>query len=313
MIGSMAPQLLLDPEPQSVRRARRWVVESLASLGRDDLVDSAELGVSELVTNAILHADPPITVRVSGTIAHPRVEVQDRSPHPPAIDTAMAADDHLLRTVGRGVGIVALYSVAWGADVSPDGKVVWFEPADEAGAVHQSEGSVFDLGEAVGSRLAAAAEPGELRQVRLVGMPVRLFAGFRVWYAEIRRELRLLSLAHPEDYPVASALSELTLQVEQDRARARGIEALDAAIAAGQERIDLDYRVTPSTTDTMGRIDELLDRVEEFSREHSLLTVPPTPQQVQLRRWYLGEFVRQGAGEQPAPWPGSYALEPPPP
>ena len=313
MIGDMARQLLLDPEPQSVRRARRWVVESLASLGRDDLVDSAELGVSELVTNAILHADPPITVRVSGTIAHPRVEVQDRSPHPPAIDTAMAADDHLLRTVGRGVGIVALCSVAWGADVSPDGKVVWFEPADEAGAVHKSEGSVFDLGEVVKSRLATAPDPGDLLRVQFAGMPVRLFAGFRVWYAEVCRELRILSLAHSQDYPVVRALSELTVQVEQDRAHASGIDALDAAIAADLDRVDLSYQVPQSAPDTMSRIGELFDQVDEFCREHQLLTVPATPQQVELRRWYLGEFVRQGAGEQPAPWPGSYALEPPPP
>ena len=67
--------LPLEPDPQSVKRAREWVGDVLERLGRDDLVDSAELGVSELVTNAILHADPPITVRVRGTRNHPRVEV----------------------------------------------------------------------------------------------------------------------------------------------------------------------------------------------------------------------------------------------
>ena len=60
----MSARLLLDPDPQSVRRARVWIGEELERLGRPDLVDSAELGISELVTNAILHADPPITVRL---------------------------------------------------------------------------------------------------------------------------------------------------------------------------------------------------------------------------------------------------------
>ena len=52
---------------------------SSTALGRDDLADAAQLGVSELVTNAILHADPPIAVRLGGTRSHPRVEVHDSS------------------------------------------------------------------------------------------------------------------------------------------------------------------------------------------------------------------------------------------
>ena len=95
--------LELVPEPQSVRRARVWVVSELATIGRDDLADAAELGVSELVTNAILHADPPIVVRVGGTAAHPRVEVHDNSPAPPKA-RSMTADERLLATVGRGLG-----------------------------------------------------------------------------------------------------------------------------------------------------------------------------------------------------------------
>ena len=71
--------LPLEPDPKSVKRAREWVGDVLERLGRDDLVDAAELGVSELVTNAILHADPPITVRVRGTRNHPRVEVRERT------------------------------------------------------------------------------------------------------------------------------------------------------------------------------------------------------------------------------------------
>ena len=66
----MTARLLLDPEPQSVRRARVWVGGELERIGRPDLVDAAELGVSELVTNAILHAEPPITVRVIEYTVH---------------------------------------------------------------------------------------------------------------------------------------------------------------------------------------------------------------------------------------------------
>jgi len=303
--------LELVPEPQSVRRARVWVVSELATIGRDDLADAAELGVSELVTNAILHADPPIVVRVGGTAAHPRVEVHDNSPAPPKA-RSMTADERLLATVGRGLGIVAMFSTTWGAEVSSEGKVVWFEPAAEASGMldeAQARGEVFDLSELVDERLATVGDPGERLTVRLLGMPVQVFAHYRIWYDELRRELRRLALNHGSDSPLAQELSEITLQVEQERRQARGIDRLDAAIARGDDRVDLVYQVPPSAGTTMGRLQTLLEQVDVFCREQRLLTLEPGPQQIALRSWYLGEFTRQTAGEAPTPWPGSYVVE----
>lgn len=303
--------LELVPEPQSVRRARVWVVSELTKIGRDDLVDGAELGVSELVTNAILHADPPIVVRMGGTATHPRVEVHDSSPVPPRT-RSMTDQERLLATVGRGLGIVAMFSTTWGAEVSSQGKVVWFEPAadatpelDEA----QARGEVFDLSELVDERLATVGDPGERLTVRLLGMPVQVFAHYRIWYDELRRELRLLALNHGSDYPLAQELSEITLQVEQERRQARGIDRLDAAIARGDDRADLEYQVPPSAGTTMARLQELLEQVDAFCREQRLLTLEPGPQQRALRSWYLGEFTRQTAGGAATPWPGSYVVE----
>ena len=61
------PALSVPSVPHSVQQARRWVIESIQDIGRPELVDTAELGVSELVTNAVLHATDPISVRVRGT------------------------------------------------------------------------------------------------------------------------------------------------------------------------------------------------------------------------------------------------------
>jgi len=303
--------LELSPEPQSVRRARSWIVAQLAAIGRDDLSDAAELGVSELVTNAILHADPPIVVRVGGTTTHPRVEVHDTSTAPPRV-RAMSDDERLLATVGRGLGIVAMFSTTWGAEVSSHGKVVWFEPAAEVTAPlgeAAAKGEVFDLSEIVDERLATVGEPAELITVRLLGMPVQVFAYYRIWYDELRRELRLLALNHGADYPLARELSELTLQVEQERRQASGTDRLDAAIAAGQDRVDLEYHVPASAGTTMGRLLALLEDVDVFCHEQRLLTLAPNAQQIALREWYLGEFTAQAQGAAPTPWSGSYAVQ----
>jgi anti-sigma regulatory factor (Ser/Thr protein kinase) len=310
----MSSTLDLAADPRSVRRARAWVVGELDTIGRDDLADAAELGVSELVTNAILHADPPISVRLGGTPAHPRVEVRDNSVEPPMVRD-MTADARLMATVGRGLGIVAMYSTTWGAELSPRGKVVWFEPAAEPNSPRSAgrSGDIFDLSETVTERVEAAGEPVARLKVCLLGMPVNVFAHYRIWYDELRRELRILALAHGHDYPIASELSELTLQVEQERRQARGVDALDAALSSGRDRVDLEYEVPMSAPATMTRLHELLAEVDVFCREQRMLTLAPSPQQLALRSWYLGEFERQARGAAPMPWPGGYTVVDTPP
>ncbi|RYU10707.1 ATP-binding protein [Nocardioides iriomotensis] len=305
----MREALHLDPDPRSVSRARDWVVGELSDLGRPDLVDAATLGISELVTNAILHAEPPITVAVLGSRERPRVEVRDRSKRPPRTGGDMTDADALMRTVGRGMAIVALYSQAWGADVSPDGKVVWFVPSPDPGVDVAESGDVFVLEEAI-EELGVAVDE-RLLDVHLLGMPAQVFASFREWYAEIRRELRLLAFAHPDRFPVATELVELTLQTETERRHARGIEQLDNAIRSGAATVDLHYRVPASSPATMARMNDLLARADRFCRDQSLLTMPATPQQLALLDWYAGEFTRQAAGHEPQAWSGSSVVEPP--
>jgi anti-sigma regulatory factor (Ser/Thr protein kinase) len=315
----MPSTLELEPAPRSVREARTWVMDQLTTLGRDDLVDAARLGVSELVTNAILHAAPPIVLRLGGTPVHPRVEVHDSSVEPPALRD-MTDDARLLATIGRGLSIVATYSRTWGAEMSPVGKVVWFEPAsdeDLSDLGQPATGEITDVAGPLGP--AGLGEPAEEArgdaqdtvQVRLLGMPVRVFAHYRLWYDELRRELRLLALSHGTEYPVAQELSALTSTVDAERRRARGVEKLDAAIASGRDSVDLVYDVPATVPATMARLHRVLLDADAFCRENQLLTAAPTRQLLDLRDWYLGEFERQGRGEQPRPWPGGLTVEPP--
>ena len=116
----------------------------------------------------------------------------------------MTDGERLLATSGRGLGIVAMYSTTWGAEVSSTGKVVWFEPAAEvrSRSTRPGAGDVFDLARS-GSRSGwpIVGEPGSRITVRLLGMPVQVFAHYRNWYEELRRELRLLALNHGARLP----------------------------------------------------------------------------------------------------------------
>jgi anti-sigma regulatory factor (Ser/Thr protein kinase) len=301
--------LPLEPDPGSVRKARAWLRDVLSNLEREDIVSAAELAASELVTNAILHGAPPITIRVRGTRDHPRVEIRDASTRPPQVNVEMADEENLLTTFGRGLGLVALHSNAWGAELTYDGKVVWFEPTDEPSVDGDLTGEVFDLDQTVQERVAGSGLSDDAIGVRIVDVPVTLYQRFRRRYYELGRELRLLSLSHGHTYPVAGELADVFLQAEQERRLSRGIEAAERALPSAGDRLTFELLVPPSAPATMARLREALERADQFCREQRLLVLAATPQELALQRWYLGEYIRQAAGEDPLPWPGPFTVD----
>lgn len=304
--------LALPANPTSVRQARDWVAAVLEHVGRPELVESARIAVSELVTNALLHAEPPLTVRVRGTIEHPRVEVSDQSmvPPRPRPQLDLAVDDDLTwSTIGRGLDLVGSHAVAWGADIDPrkDGKVVWFEPSVEPREA-PVRGAVFDLEEALETHSGMLADPESMIGLDLLRFPVELFSHLRLHFHDLARELRLLAISNPDRYPVAVAFAETYLQVEHERRQAVGLDALERAISTGQETVDLHYVIPPEAPTTMARIQELLDDVYGGLVDETLLAMKPPEELIALQRWYLGEFVRQAEGETPDPWRGPTRL-----
>lgn len=295
-----AESLNLRNDPRSVEDARRWVAQACRDLDRGDLTESAQLGVSELVTNALLHAEPPLTVRMRGTRDHPRVEVADGSPHPPE-PTEPGSEDDRLSTFGRGLNIVAMCSTAWGADIEDAGKVVWFEPAAYPSADADLAGSVFS-----GPRVAGLAEqnPGvPLVPVVVLDTPVRAYREFLHHYRELRRELRLLSLAHSSEYPLARDLSELFTDFEYQMQGRLGVEQVEVAATSSAVAVDLQFVIPETASDVISQMLDLLDVADSFCHAQRLLSLARTPEQETFQRWFLGEFVRQVNGEDPTPWP----------
>jgi len=298
------PALTVGSGPRSAQEARRWVVGTVLEIGRAELVHTTELGVSELVTNAVLHGEPPIAVRVRGTRLHPRVEVRDGSTEPPQMPTLVrtAADpvdldeDDLLITFGRGLDIVARCADAWGAEIEDGGKTVWFTPAVEMADVGVA-------GAVTGHLETGTRGPGpDTHPFRLLSIPTRSLAAFQRHYQELRREVRLLALAHEAEYPLAKTLSDLFGSMQRELR-----DGLDAArtthLRPGPDgTVDLTIELSPDSAETMGRFIELLDFADEFCSRERMLSLARSPEQRAFQTWFLGEFVRQRGGASPRPW-----------
>lgn len=118
-----------DGSPDSPRLARAFVAGVLAGWGETRLSGDAALVVSELATNAVLHARSAFSVAVEATPTSVRLSVRDRSAAPPAPRETV----HELAS-GRGLALVSALADAWGVETAPEGKVVWALMRRDGGA-----------------------------------------------------------------------------------------------------------------------------------------------------------------------------------
>ncbi|MFF6993416.1 SpoIIE family protein phosphatase [Streptomyces sp. NPDC008313] len=111
----------LPREPRSVGRAREYARARLVGWDLEPLVDTTELLVSELVTNALRYGEGEIRLRLllDRTLV---CEVWDAGLVQPRRRRARDTDEG-----GRGLQLVGLLSAAWGSRRTPRGKTVWFE------------------------------------------------------------------------------------------------------------------------------------------------------------------------------------------
>lgn len=126
----------LPREPRSVGRAREYARAQLLSWDMEPLVDTTELLVSELVTNALRYGEGEIRLRLllDRTLV---CEVWDSGLVQPRRRRARDTDEG-----GRGLQLVGLLSAAWGSRRTPRGKTVWFElplPGGENGLTDPAE------------------------------------------------------------------------------------------------------------------------------------------------------------------------------
>jgi PAS domain S-box-containing protein len=284
-------------EPSSVGTARRFVEHRLYSAGLPrEVIETAVLLTSELVTNAVMHSGTEIEVRV-GVGQGAMIEVRDRS------------GQHLLRrqhavdaVSGRGLELVELLADTFGVVPIPGfGKSVWFVVGDPSQAnVTKSWGD--DVPE------TGTVDVTEVVEVSLRHLPVVLYDVMREHSEALLREYTLQLLERPGENEhalrdvTAAEKSRLTVFVAVSKWRATlpGAEVPDHA----------DLTLPVSTDDVSGfqRLPAVVAAAEQDAAEGRLLTRPALPEVASLRQWLMDQIVGQLRGGQPTPW--AYADHP---
>lgn len=252
--------------------------------------------VTELVTNAVLHTTAgAVELRLLPADGLVRVEVEDDGRGLPVrgrqSSTAMT---------GRGLGLVAALSRAWGVETgNPERKVVWAEvPLAPEGLAQTAPDMDVDA-------LLASWEDGDdvvRYTVRLGAVPTDLLLEAKAHVDNIVREFALATLT---DLP--AHLATLVPDVVSGFAEARvaiKAQALDAARRSAPET-ELVLRL-PATAAAAGEAYlAAMDEVDSYARDAQLLTLATPERQRAFRHWYVQSLVDQlralSRGQEPPP------------
>jgi CheY-like chemotaxis protein/anti-sigma regulatory factor (Ser/Thr protein kinase) len=112
----------LPNDPSSPGTARRLVTKACLDWGCGEVIDAALLVVTELVTNAVVHAGSTCDLRVQLRDGVLRLEVDDEGGGTPDLQSSSDSEEH-----GRGLFLVSAMSTSWGIGPTTAGKTVWAE------------------------------------------------------------------------------------------------------------------------------------------------------------------------------------------
>ncbi len=287
----MPPQKIeLPSDVASCSVARRFVQDSLAQAA-DDLRANAALLVSEVVTNAVLHASGPgLTVEVQQKGSAYRIAVSDGSGTPPT-EKGYRTDD----ATGRGLHLLDCLAAAWGWKRTGIGKVVWFDlpvPLDgylSSGTERKSYDDPYPNG----------------TPVALLDAPIQKMIRTAAHYDALYREFRLileLDPSHRQAVP-GRLLSLIDALGASFLGFGRSAEEVwDTAVRKNRETVDMHFRIPSEAGPAVVRYNQLLDDADDYCQRAELLTIAPTDEALAVRRWAFGQVVCQCRGEPPTPW-----------
>jgi anti-sigma regulatory factor (Ser/Thr protein kinase) len=288
-------------DPATARRSAGRALRRAAC--DEDLLRDALLCLSELVTNAVLHAGGPLCVEVRTTTDTVRLEVVDRMPPSgPGLRSVAEARAALLaegvpgeaeRETGRGLAIVSQLSRAWGVlaeDVEgAPGKRVWVELGGPARSGREAGAS-------------PAAPPPTGAEGALIDVPIRLFLASEAHLEALLREMQLRAAAWAaRDDRLMKGLANALRR--NAAARATSLEEARRQIDAGNTVMTVRFPISHTTPADAQEFLDVVDLSETLTRREVVDDDEPAVEVRHFRRWYVAELTHQAEGGAPRPCP----------
>ena len=292
----------LAGELKSASVARRLLREALTDPLYADWLDDAQLAVSEIVTNVVLHARTDLVLTVRAEHERLCVQVRDDSSHLP-VERGFDED----ATTGRGMALVRELTTAFGAEPLPGGgKVVWFvlgRPTIDA-----TRWPVTTSGAApvAGSVAGPVALSGAAVHVTIGEVTMALVRIAVTESEAILREMLLYGAEHLDQQ-----LSQRDVLLAE-AAHTQGMAAIDAAMATAGSgpaaMLRVRIWVTPAESLAFAALSRLLLVAERLAATRQLLVSSSLPEAAALRQWFCSEIVDQVAGRPATTWADSPQL-----
>jgi PAS domain S-box-containing protein len=249
--------------------------------------------VSELVTNALLHAGTEVDLAGSVDERGVRIEVSDGSTHLPSPRRYAA-------TSGTGRGLLMLESMVdeWGVVLHEQGKTVWFTLSRPEG-----RGGTAEL-----DTPAGAAPDDSAVEVELRNLPLLLHAAWQEHAEALLREYLLANLDSDEADSIqrhADATDAIAVLGEHVPRASVAMTPGELMNDATEPRVTAPRVGIPVPTASVANfrtLDQAIEAALDLS-EQGLVLAPPTQPEVQaFRRWICRQVLRQADGAEPEPW-----------
>ncbi len=312
----------IETSAESIAEARRMVVTQLESWGLGELADDARLIVSELLTNAALHAYPPVRMKLTRLSSGVKLQVSDGSADMPIIQ--QVGTDVM---TGRGWTLIAALSRDWGMTPAPGGKIIWatlqLDQQGDEPSVPTAAGPADDLAlVATGADEAAltadllplAPPPAEETdaaryEVALGPVPTDLLTDAKAQIDALIRECALMSSGSATGTSIVPPdLTALIARVVRNFSEVRTSikqQAVDAR-RRGEPDTELVLRLPLSAADAGQAYLAALDGVDDYCRAARMLTLESSFEHRAFRHWYVAELVAglqsKAAGEPDGAW-----------
>lgn len=298
-------------EPTSATAARRFVRQTLTSAGMTQTIcDRAELIVSELVTNAVLHAGtgPIVSVRIDNEVV--RIEVEDTSPVAPVL-----REYGLDASTGRGLRVVSTAANEWGVETTSAGKAVWATlftgtvKADEMQAASAPHLSFKETKTATSSNALDALGDEPTSPAEFTDVPLSLYHQLETHNESLVREFSLLAIqANMDDeHNMPERLRDAVVMSTQIDIRFTLLRiAARAASRDNKESFSARLQLTTATVKQLDRYETWARTADALSDEKLLLTSAAREDVQALRKWLVKAAIAQVRdGASPQSWKAS--------